>query len=138
MHRLNDEQHQHIHLVFAIYAIAGVYDLNELYTTKSANANNLLQLNEKSARDLSPMFFNLSKWAHPQRILIAVGEFDSPRFIQQSMEFHRHVNDCCRATVDFELIDNCDHFDIVNNLANDSFVLTRMIVVNAFEESRED
>lgn len=130
MQQLNAAHNPHLSLVHTIYAIAGVFDLTEVHKTKTANTNNLLQLDDKSVQELSPMFYDFTDWKSPQRIAVLVGEFDSPRFIQQSMEFYQRLNGSRygNGRCDYKLIESYDHFDIVNDLAKKDFVLTRMII----------
>lgn len=115
------------------YFISGVFDLEELYLLKAANENNILSLDENSARELSPQFHDFKHLNERNlKIYVWVGEDESPKFIEQSKNFAvitLRNND----SVSFETVNGLDHFDIVEKLSNSDFHLTRQIIANIKE-----
>lgn len=115
-------------LIKSIYLFSGIYDLIELKNTKCMNENNLLSLNDDNINDLSPIFFNyklLSEFNISVKIFIA--ENDSTTFIKQSERLNDVLN-TFNVNNSYYLIENCDHFNIVENLSDSNFIVTKKII----------
>lgn len=112
--------------IHSIYLISGVYDLNELQYTNN-NENNMLSINDSNVDLLSPLKFDFTEWSkHNVNINIYVGQYDSPTFIRQSMElFLRFSNGF---EIDFKLLKEYDHFEIVEHLSQKTYEITRSII----------
>lgn len=134
--RLIVEAYPKIGLIRTVYPISGVFDLTELRFTDVANPNNILGLHDSNVIEYSPMFYDFSKWdSVPVRIKLFVGEYETPRFIQQSSDFQKQVTTGC-ASADkctIRLIPNYDHFNIVSDLSKAMFEITKTII-NDIEE----
>lgn len=116
----------HAHLLKAFFLISGVYDLTELYET-SVNKDNIFAINEKSAKDLSPVY---DSFAHLKNydfeIRIYVGEYDTDTFIEQSQDLAAKLKVDGANTV-YRILYDFDHFNIVEDLALDWFYITKDI-----------
>lgn len=110
----------------SIYLISGVYDLSELQHT-TINQNNILSIDSSNVDQLSPLKFDFTEWSTQDiNIKIYVGQYDSPTFIRQSMElFVRFVNGF---KVSIQVIEDHDHFDIVEDLNKNSYEITNAIL----------
>lgn len=111
----------------SIYLISGVYDLTDLQHT-TINHDNILSLDSSNVNQLSPLKFDFRKWlTQTININIYVGEYDTPTFIKQSMEmFLRFINGF---KVRIQFIQNHDHFNIVENLCQNTYELTQDILL---------
>lgn len=132
-HRLIVEQSAYAVLIHFIYLISGVFDLSEVHLTNVANPNNILQITETDVNAFSPIFFDFSMWTnHGIIIRVFVAEFDSPKFIDQSKELYQRiclsVDNHLKCT--FHIISRHDHFNIVSNLSNADFEITKIILLD--------
>ena len=106
------------------YFISGIYDLGELYLTKAANDSNILSLDEKTARDLSPQFYDFDHLKNRQmKLFVWVGEHESAKFKEQSEKFAASA-----LSTNYQVIYGLDHFDIVEKLSESDFHLTQQII----------
>ncbi|NP_001378929.1 kynurenine formamidase isoform 4 [Homo sapiens] len=66
------------------------------------------------------------------RVLVVVGQFDSPEFHRQSWEFYQTL---CQGEwkASFEELHDVDHFEIVENLTQKDNVLTQIILKTIFQ-----
>lgn len=129
IHQLTIERHPYLHLVQTIYPLAGVYDLNELRFTNVANKNNILSLTDENVRSLSPINYDFTTWSeYPFQIKLFVGQYDSPRFIEQSKCLQQRICQNTNKTCTFVLIENYDHFNIVNDLSKNEFIITKILI----------
>lgn len=129
--RLIIEDHPKLGLIQTIYPISGVFDLTELRFTDVANPNNILGLHDSNVVEYSPMFFDFSKWdSFPVRIKLFVGEYETPRFIQQSIDFQKQLSTGCTSAdkCTIQLVRNYDHFNIVSDLSKAMFEITQTII----------
>ncbi|HEY5305125.1 MAG TPA: alpha/beta hydrolase [Pseudolabrys sp.] len=108
-------------LVPAAYAISGVFDLAPL-TQVSQNAD--LRLTEKSAHDVSPLYWQVP----PGRILDAVvGGIESSEFLRQS----RIIVEAWRqgmAQTRYEEIADANHFTVLDPLTDPASAMTTRVV----------
>lgn len=115
----------------------------------TVNPNNILSLDENNVLRLSPILFEFDKWvtattaaaaasstqnatpATATAIHLFVGTNDAPKLVGQSyclerlLAFNRYPN------YDLVLIENIDHFDIVENLSRADFLITKKIIDEA-------
>lgn len=110
----------HIH---SLFLISGIYDLTELQHT-TINNENILSIDASKVNDLSPLLFDYTRWSDQRFVIeIYVAEHDSPTFIKQSLKMvKRFAGNGLK--VKHHFVENCDHFDIVEKLNDESFELT--------------
>lgn len=67
------------------------------------------------------------------RVLVLVGQHDSPEFHRQSKEFCETL---CRVgwKASFQQLRGVDHFDIIENLTREDDVLTQIILKTIFQK----
>ncbi|GBP79294.1 Kynurenine formamidase [Eumeta japonica] len=111
----------------AAFLISGVYDLREIVHTY---VNDAVRLPEEWAVAMSPLFDDYKHlFERKIRMYILAGEHDSGTFKRQSREFYEHLLDVCRTQhMYFEIKDRLDHFDIVENFANQDNFLKNLVV----------
>ncbi|XP_005694154.2 PREDICTED: kynurenine formamidase isoform X2 [Capra hircus] len=118
------------------FLLSGVYDLEPIMHT-SENAP-LLPTLEDAQRN-SPLWHLETAPTQPSypacRILVTVGQHDSPEFHRQSREFYQTL---CHGgwKASFEELHDMDHFEILWNLTQEDYVLTQIILKTIFQESR--
>lgn len=110
-------------LIKAAFLIAGVYDLLPLLDT---SYNIPLKLNEKSANVLSPMHQTIKAAKHIKFYVIAATD-ESPMFKQQAQLFNNKLSSSGLWS-QFILVPKTDHFNVVENLTCDQYLLTKLIV----------
>nr|XP_018883944.3 kynurenine formamidase isoform X3 [Gorilla gorilla gorilla] len=118
------------------FLVSGVFDLEPIVYTSQ---NVALQLTLEDAQRNSPQL----KVAQAQpvdptcRVLVVVGQFDSPEFHRQSWEFYQvlPVQNLCQGEwkASFEELHDVDHFEIVENLTQKDNVLTQIILKTIFQ-----
>ena len=111
--------------IHGIFLISGIYDLNPVVYTY---ANDDLKLNESSASRNSPLL--ILKQSPPTShcpAFIAVEEYGSPEFIRQSKEFAAIVKSRDVPCTYLE-VPGMDHFNIIEEIFNPEFSLSREIV----------
>ncbi|KAL4835084.1 hypothetical protein H8958_014987 [Nasalis larvatus] len=118
------------------FLMSGVFDLEPIMYTSQ---NIALQLTLEDAQRNSPQL----KVAQVQpvdptcRVLVVVGQFDSPEFHRQSWEFYQVLSaqTLCQGEwkASFEQLHDVDHFEIVENLTQKDNVLTQIILKTIFQ-----
>ncbi|EPY86773.1 hypothetical protein CB1_000299010 [Camelus ferus] len=109
-----------------LFLVSGIYDLEPVMHT-SENAPLLVTLED--ARRNSPQWHLEMAPAQPAdpgcRILVIVGQHDSPEFHRQSREFYQALR---RRSweASFEELRDVDHFEVLWNLTQKDYVLTQM------------
>lgn len=112
--------------IHSIYLVSGVYDLNELQYTNN-NENNILSINSENVNQLSPIKFDFTEWQkHSIETNIYVGQYDSPTFIRHSLELYLRLSNA--SSVHMQLIQDYDHFEIVEDLSLESYLITRHLI----------
>ncbi|XP_033227925.1 kynurenine formamidase isoform X2 [Belonocnema kinseyi] len=114
--------------------IGGVYDLKPLLLT---SMNEALKLTPEEIKSFSfapiEQTDNSKKSEEPIRdikVILTVGECDSPVFIKESKRYAQRLLEFVD-NVEFVLLrNNTDHFDIVENLTQPDFLLTKLILQN--------
>ncbi|XP_055549494.1 kynurenine formamidase [Wyeomyia smithii] len=117
-----------IRLIKDLYLISGVYVLEELRYTKAVNANNLLGLDQSKAINLSPLHLQYTHLAGLNlRLHFYVAENDSAKFKQMTGNMCIHMQNC---GIGYTLaqLPGLDHFDIVEKLSEENFIITREIL----------
>lgn len=130
-------------IVKSLYLISGVYDVSEARYMPTVNPNNILSLDENNVLRLSPILFEFDKWAAvatrnaatataaATAIHMFVGTNDAPKLVGQAyclerlLAFNRYPN------YDLVVMENIDHFDIVENLSKADFLITKKIIDEA-------
>ncbi|XP_063574369.1 kynurenine formamidase isoform X6 [Pongo abelii] len=113
------------------FLVSGVFDLEPIVYTSQ---NVALQLTLEDAQRNSPQLkVAQAQPADPTcRVLVVVGQFDSPEFHRQSWEFYQTL---CQGEwkASFEELHDVDHFEIVENLTQKDNVLTQIILKTIFQ-----
>ncbi|CAG0892241.1 unnamed protein product [Cyprideis torosa] len=137
-----------------IWLLAGVYDLSPLLQT---SINDPLHMDKKTANYCSPQFWLdkvnstsptrrdlktfcldkncLQKSLAHTRIISVCGGLESPAFIEQNAAFVRTLQNLQIPRVEFILLPNLDHFDLVEKLEREEHSLTRLVIE---EETNND
>jgi arylformamidase len=114
-----------------VFLISGVYDLLDLCHTEEANKGNLLGLYDDIVEALSPLH---QRFGHLMTldigIFVHVAANDSPTFINQSEAMAQLLRMETNLKVEYRLVPALDHFDIVENLSQADFEITKCIVKN--------
>ncbi|XP_039082242.1 kynurenine formamidase isoform X2 [Hyaena hyaena] len=116
------------------FLVSGIYDLEPIVFT-SQNIPLLMTLED--ARRNSPQLILEAALVQPVdpacRVLVIVGQYDSPEFFRQSREFYQTL---CRGgwNASFEELQDVDHFEIIWKLTQKDYVLTQMILRTILQE----
>ncbi|NWI87709.1 KFA formamidase, partial [Pitta sordida] len=102
--------------------VSGVYDLEPILHTY---VNDALSMSREVAQRNSPMRHVASVVPAACEVLVAVAQHDSPEFRRQSQEYSQALR---AAGWSVSLLDlaGVDHFDIIERLSEDSYVLTQV------------
>lgn len=106
--------------------VSGVFDLRPLVGTY---INDPLKMTREIAWECSPMnhIDEIISRSSKRQIIVVVGKHDSPEFRRQSKEFEQRLRDGGISTKYIDVTDT-DHFNVVENLQNDDYLLTKEIV----------
>lgn len=110
-------------LVKAAFLIGGIYNLIPLINFPSIN--DPLKLTKQEAERLSPLIQKISA-SDGVKFYIAVAEHESPAFKEQAKELYEKLQKS-RHQVEFVDVDNTDHFDIIEKLTEEDFLITKII-----------
>ncbi|XP_049828797.1 kynurenine formamidase [Schistocerca gregaria] len=117
-------------LLRGLVLASGVYRLAPLVPTY---VNHALRLTREAADSVSPALaaFDLSPDSKDSiknmRILVAIGQHDSPAFHEQSREYSKILRGICDHVEYLEVAD-MDHFSVVENLHEEDYILTKKII----------
>ncbi|NXQ79569.1 KFA formamidase, partial [Nyctibius grandis] len=102
--------------------VSGVYDLEPILHTY---VNDVLSMSREVAQRNSPMLRVAPAAAAACEVLVAVAQHDSPEFRRQSQEYGEALR---AAGWSVSLLDvaGVDHFDIIEKLSEDTYVLTQV------------
>lgn len=116
----------------SLHLISGIYDLSQCRRTTEVNEHNKLAINDSNVCQLlSPMHFDFTLWQKFSiHIEIYVAENDSITFRMQSESFWKRLQIDYNLSCEFLTITKCDHFDIVENLSDNSYQITKAIIRN--------
>ncbi|KAK9498281.1 hypothetical protein O3M35_002950 [Rhynocoris fuscipes] len=112
-----------------LFLISGIYDLMPLLRTER---NDYLKLDRTRATLLSPInhlkdFIKMSLLDENFKAIVAVGEHESPAFINQSYEFAQALQKV-NINGKYRYMKDIDHFDIVERLADDNYELMQELI----------
>ncbi|NWI79273.1 KFA formamidase, partial [Dryoscopus gambensis] len=102
--------------------VSGVYDLEPILHTY---VNDALTMSREVAQRNSPMRHVTPAVPGACQVLVAVAQHDSPEFRRQSQEYSQALR---AAGWSVSLLDlaGVDHFDVIEKLSEDSYVLTQV------------
>lgn len=127
--------HPHVSIVRSIYLIAGVYDLSELRYSNAINPNNILSITDANCRKLSPYFFDYTAWTAITSgtefiVHLYIGDSDAPNLANHTNEMHNILtrNRCANELI---ILNDFDHFNIVEQLSNGKHEIVAAIVSEA-------
>ena len=120
--------------VRGMFLISGIFDLLPLL---GISVNDVLKLDEESATRLSPQRI-LMKMSPTIccPVMVVVEEHGSPGFTRQSKEFADTLKSCGILSSFLEL-PGVDHFDIIENMRNPEYYLSKEILKVVQEEDGE-
>ncbi|XP_056097744.1 kynurenine formamidase [Rhinichthys klamathensis goyatoka] len=106
--------------------VSGVYDLQPILATY---VNEPLKMNEEVALRNSPSHFlsQLKVSSTSCDIIVAVAQNDSPEFRKQSEEYFKAL-ESAGLTVSFEDVPDTDHFSIIEQLVEEDYRLTQLLL----------
>ncbi|XP_066056516.1 kynurenine formamidase isoform X3 [Chamaea fasciata] len=104
--------------------VSGVYDLEPILHTY---VNDALNMSREVAQRNSPMRHVTPGGPAACEVLVAVAQHDSPEFRRQSQEYSQALR---AAGWSVSLLDlaGVDHFDVIEKLSEDSYILTQVIL----------
>ncbi|XP_060525679.1 kynurenine formamidase isoform X2 [Cylas formicarius] len=110
-------------IIKALFLIGGLYDFEPI--TK-ISANNSLKLSAETAKIKFSPLYQKGNFENV-KLYIVVGEHDSPAFVNQSRSFHLKLKEEQINSVLY-ILENIDHFDIMEKMCDESFLLTQIIL----------
>ncbi|KAI2658929.1 Kynurenine formamidase [Labeo rohita] len=104
--------------------VSGIYDLQPILSTY---VNEPLKMTEEVALRNSPSHFlsQLKLSSASCDIIVAVAQNDSPEFRKQSEEYFKAL-ESAGLKVSFEDVPNTDHFNIIEQLVDENYHLTKV------------
>ncbi|XP_007483001.1 kynurenine formamidase isoform X2 [Monodelphis domestica] len=120
-------EHEVIPNIKGSFLVSGIYDLEPIVYTY---INDILQMTMEDAQRNSPMFCQKevqSQMTSTCELIIAVGQHDSPEFLQQSLDYFQALR-LHGWRVSFLEISNVDHFDIIEKMIQNEYILTQVIL----------
>lgn len=124
-------------IVKSLYLIAGVYDLSEIRFMPGVNPNNILSLDDRNVLKLSPIAFDYDKWTELQTnasttaIHLFIGTNDAPKLIEHSHQLDKLLTTTKMPDHHLIVMNDYDHFNIVEDLSQSEFLITKMIIDEA-------
>ncbi|XP_012340139.1 kynurenine formamidase [Apis florea] len=124
-------KHGYLYLLKGIVLIGGIFNLEPLVNTSN---NIALKLTKDEIDAYSFTILNTKNNTPIQglKVIVTNGECDSPVFINESRECAQKLITMVDNVQYILLRENIDHFDIVENLTNEEFILTKIILRNIF------
>ncbi|XP_056405808.1 kynurenine formamidase isoform X2 [Hyla sarda] len=112
------------------FLVSGVYDLLPIIHTY---VNDALKMSREVALKNSPIqcVRQINTGACP--MVIVVAEHDSPEFHRQSQLYFQSLKECGLG-VSYVQVDGTDHFDVIEKLAQEDYVLTQLILKMIFDK----
>ncbi|XP_075071311.1 kynurenine formamidase [Mixophyes fleayi] len=106
--------------------VSGVYDLLPLIHTY---VNDAIKMSQEVALRNSPIrcVTQIESNAEPCHMVIVVAEHDSPEFQRQSQNFFQSLK-TLGLSVSYKRVDGTDHFDVIERLTQEDYVLTQLIL----------
>ncbi|XP_074411252.1 kynurenine formamidase isoform X2 [Zonotrichia albicollis] len=104
--------------------VSGLYDLEPILHTY---VNDALNMSREEAQRNSPMRLVTPAVPPACEVLVAVAQHDSPEFRRQSQEYSQALRAAGWSVSVLDLA-GVDHFDVIERLSEDSYVLTQGLV----------
>ncbi|XP_057326340.1 kynurenine formamidase [Microplitis mediator] len=123
------KQSKQLNLLKGLILIAGIYSLEPVLTT---SFNQALKLTDHEVKTLSFNTLDMSKVeaVNNIKVIAVVGEKDAPVFVKESKNYSKRLIEFVDQ-VEFVLLrDMIDHFDIIENLRDPNYLLTKIIINN--------
>lgn len=111
------KQQGHFELLKEIVLISGIYNMRPLIGTSFAVALNLTE-EEIKMWSFSTLDLATDRHIHGLKVIVTVGECDSPVFINESRQYAKKIISMVDNVEYLLLRNNTDHFDIVEKLLN--------------------
>ncbi|KAI4501261.1 hypothetical protein M0802_003634 [Mischocyttarus mexicanus] len=113
-------------LIKGLLLIGGLYNLEPLVKT---SYNEALKLTENDIKRFSLSTLDTNGYTPIKnlKVIATVGENDSPVFINETRQYAQKAISFVD-NVEYILLRDIDHFDIVENLLNAEFILTQLIL----------
>ncbi|XP_072743706.1 kynurenine formamidase [Anoplolepis gracilipes] len=114
-------------LLKGIVLIGGIYNIKPLVNTSFAIA---LQLTDEEIEKWSLSTLDETKECHISglKVIVTVGECDSPVFVSESREYAQKIISAVDNVEYLLLRNNVDHFEIVENLLDPNYHLAKLIL----------
>ncbi|XP_016914307.1 kynurenine formamidase isoform X4 [Apis cerana] len=122
-------KHEYLYLLKGIVLISGIFNLEPLVNTSNNTALKLTK-NEIDAYSFTTLNIKNNTSIQGLKVIVTNGECDSPVFINESRECAQKLITMVDNVQYILLRENIDHFDIVENLTNEEFILTKLILRN--------
>lgn len=108
------------------FLVSGIYDLLPILSTY---VNEPLKMTEEIALRNSPsrLVPQLTASSSACEIVVAVGQNDSPEFRKQSEDYFKSL-ETAGLKVAFEDVPNTDHFNIIEQLVDENYHLTQLLL----------
>ena len=110
--------------ICGFFLISGIYQLEPLLST---TVNIPICLTRSSAKDLSPLLIEIPQSSNKCLIVVISSENDSPAFRNQSKRYYEYTKKFSIPTI-FLNIPEVDHFDIIEKLIHNGFILSKSII----------
>lgn len=104
------------------FLLAGIYDLVPITQT---TINYALNLDEKSARAISPLFNPLPNIS--TKFYVVVAENDCPGLVNEGLKMWKRLVDL-KLETEYIFVDDVDHFDLIEKLFYKEYILTKLIL----------
>ncbi|CAK9813503.1 Kynurenine formamidase [Anthophora plagiata] len=123
----------YLNLLKGIVLIGGVFNLKPLIDT---NISTALKLTKDEINTYSFTTLNTKNNTPVQqlKVIVTIGQCDSPGLINESRECAQKLVTMVDHVEYIFLRENIDHFDIVEKLTDEEFVLTKLILSNILYE----
>ncbi|KAL6264469.1 hypothetical protein P5V15_004576 [Pogonomyrmex californicus] len=119
-------QQRYFALLKGIVLIGGIYKLQPIIGTSHSVA---LKLTDEEIKEFSFSTFEETKNRRIRdlKVIIAVGDSDSPAFVDESREYTQKIISIVD-NVEYLLLPDIDHFDIVEKLLDPNYHLAKLIL----------
>ncbi|XP_010870897.2 kynurenine formamidase isoform X1 [Esox lucius] len=109
------------------FLVSGIYDLQPILSTY---VNEPLKMTQEVALRNSPsqLVPQLKHSSSSCDIVVAVAQDDSPEFRKQSEDYYKALKSAGGLRVTLEDVPNTDHFNIIEQLVDEDYHLTRLLL----------
>ncbi|KAG8446434.1 hypothetical protein GDO86_014041 [Hymenochirus boettgeri] len=106
--------------------VSGLYDLLPI---THIYVNDALKMSQLDAERNSPMQYvtQIKTYAGTCQIAVVVAQHDPPEFHRQSLEYFQGLK-AQGLNVTFTQVDDTDHFDVIERLSEEQYVLTQIYI----------